>query len=190
MHKIIWIIGCPRSGTSFLTDYIGEKTNYCFNEPWVKYPLGKHKNWNLPNDGNIVFKYCANCFYYNEIKEIYPNSKWIHIVRNPLHVLYSMIFPKKESIPERNWNEMGLGTQRIIEAYKKWKTFLNCCFKIKEAKIIHYENIDFNSISCFVGEKLEKPNFINRNYIFDKNKMKSLKKIINEKKLHINKIYY
>lgn len=191
MQKIIWIIGAPRSGTSFLTDYIGTKTDYCFNEPWTLYPLGRHKEWRLP-EGTITFKYCANCFYYKEIKNKYPNSKWIHVIRNPFHVLYSMVFPKKQSYPKRDWLEMGEGEQRIINCFKKWQTIINACFKIKECKIIQYEQIDFKSLSEFIEIKLDKPNFINQNKIFEKEKMDFLYFFLKNKKLKINifkKIY-
>lgn len=191
MQKIIWVIGVPRSGTSFLTDYIGTKTDHCFNEPWTQYPLGKHEKWNLPK-ATIVFKYCANCFYYKEIKNKYPNSKWIHIVRNPFNVLYSMVFPKKNSMPKREWAEMGQGSQRIINCFRKWKTMFSCCLRIKECYEIQYEQIDFKSLSDFIEIKLEKPKFINNNKIFEKEKMDLLKKVMKDNKLNINlfkKIY-
>jgi hypothetical protein len=187
--KIIWVVGCPRSGTSFLTEIIGKKTDYCFNEPWTKYPLGDHKNWRLPSEGDIVFKYCANCFHYKEIKAIYPNSKWIHIIRNPIHVIYSMTFPKKDSFPQRLWEEMGKEERRVIEAFKKWKKFIDCCSKIKEAKVVKYENIDLKSLSSYIGLDLDEPNFTNRNKIFDYEKMTYLKKIFKKNKINIKKIY-
>lgn len=186
MQKIIWIIGSPRSGTTFLTNYIGSKTDHCFNEPWSKYPLGKHKKWKLPLQGDIVFKYCANCFYYDEIKDLYPNSKWVHIIRNPLNVLYSMVFPKKQSFPQRNWIEMGTGEQRIINCFNKWRGIIKSSLKIKECKILHYENIDYKSLSEFIEIDLEKPNFVDQNQKFELEKMMFLKEVLKNKKLNIS----
>lgn len=185
--KIIWIIGSPRSGTSFLTDCIGKHADHCFNEPWDKYPLGFHQKWKLP-EGLIVFKYCANCLYYDEIKTIYPNSKWVHIIRNPIHVLYSMVFPKEKSKPIREWKEFGFGDARIINAFNKWKSITLSSLKIKEAKVICYENIDYFSLSNFLEIKVEPQNFINRNNIFEQEKMNYLKNKLSENELNPYKI--
>lgn len=181
MSSIIFVIGCPRSGTSFITDYIGKYTDYCFNEPWNKYLLGKHETWDLPKSKSIVLKYCANCFYYSEIKKIYPKSKWIHVVRNPINVLYSMVFPKKNSYPKREWIELGSKKNtRIMKAFEKWKLFTNSCFGIKEAKIIKYEKIseNYTYLQEFLEKKIEKPNFIDKNKEFDLEKMNYLKKYL------------
>ena len=182
-NQKIWIIGSPRSGTTFLTDLIGQKTKYCFNEPWDKYPLGKHNEWNLPDDGYLVFKYCANCFYYEEIKNLYPNSKWVYIVRDPIHILYSMTFTKKTSYPNRIFFEDIQNTsKRIKRIIKMMNEYLKNCRKIKEALVINYENINYEKLSNFLQIEVQKNNkFANRNKYFEKNKMKLLKFIANSK---------
>jgi hypothetical protein len=183
-NQKIWIVGCPRSGTTFITNLIGEKTKYCFDEPWSKYPLGKHKNWNLPDNGSLVFKYCANCFYYDEIKKIYPNSKWIYITRDPIHILYSIVFLKKDSYPKRTFFEKENKFKKIIKTIKMMSRYVNACKKIKEALIINYENIDYEKLSNFLKIKIEnQKKFINRNLSFEKEKMILLKKILNSKKM-------
>lgn len=186
--NIFWVIGSPRSGTSFLTDYIGLKTDYCFNEPWKEYPLGKHKEWVLPKEGSIVFKYCANCFYYKEMSSLYKGSKWVHIIRKPEHVIYSMVFPKKDAKPERLWKYFGKGKERIIKSFNKWNKFIERCLEIKEAKIVYYEKINHEELSDFLGIKLDKSNFKNRNEIFEENKMQIIKDVLNKNKLNLKKI--
>lgn len=175
-NKKIWIVGSPRSGTTFLTDLIGQKTKYCFDEPWSKYPLGKHHEWNLPTDGDLVFKYCANCFYYEEIKNLYPNSKWIYIIRDPIHILYSMIFPKKNSYPNRIFFEDKNINKKIKKTIKMMSNYAKNCNEIKEALTIHYENIDYEKLSNFLQIDIKESNeFINKNKYFEQKKMKFLK---------------
>ena len=195
MNKnIIWVIGCPRSGTTFLTNLIGQHTKYCFNEPWRKYPINQHKNWRLPTDGDIVFKYCKNCQHYKEINELYPNSKWIHIIRDPIHVIYSIAFAKPESHPIRNFRctisekQWDLANYKIINkkiknAIQMRKSYIECCNKAEKALIINYENINAQKLSYFLNMKIENENFINRNLYFDENKMNFVKSIVEKENI-------
>lgn len=180
-YKYFWIIGCPRSGTTFLTNLIGEQTKYCFNEPWALYPLSKHKYWNLPKDGDVTFKYCANCFFYEEINQIYLNSIWIYIERDPKHVLYSMVFGKEDSKPARSFPEISKEKNiylKIQKAFEMQKIFRNQCNKINPNIRIQYENINYELIEDSLKIKLNRNKFVNRNYKFDKSKMKLLMKFI------------
>jgi len=207
MIKIIWIIGCPRSGTSFLTDYIGNYTDYCFNEPWNDFPLGKHKDWMLPKHNvvlkgikqlntSVVFKYCANALYYDEISKLYPKSKWVCIVRDPLHVMYSIFYPKKDSVPKRLWEVSKNGVPHcplavpfrdhhlinevIRQVFFNWHSIFVASMKIEEIKLIKYENIDIEGLADFLELPLSRDNFIynNRNEVYDIEKMKYLIKFL------------
>ncbi len=173
----IWIIGSPRSGTTFLTNLIGESTKYEFNEPWDLFPLGEQKHWNLPKDGTVVFKYCSNCWHYQEINKYYPNSIWIQIKRNPISILYSLVFEKADSYPVRKFYFDNL-ENKIKFAKAMQKDYLSQCDKVENKIIVKYENIDYNLLEDKLKIKLDKKKFINRNKFYDKNKMKLLFKFL------------
>lgn len=177
-NSIIWIVGSPRSGTSYLADLIGNYTDFCFNEPWEEYPLGHHNSWNLPI-GKIVFKYCANALYYEEICARFSVSKWIHIIRDPFHVLYSMCFPKPESWPERLWSEMGEDIdRRVCNAFYKWSYIRGAANLIDEAFVVQYEKINIEELSEFLSLPIKKSDlkdtFKERNNVFDPDKFQCL----------------
>lgn len=178
-NGVIWIVGSPRSGTSYITDLIGNYTNFCFNEPWETYPLGKHNSWDLPNNGRIVFKYCANALHYEEISNRFPISKWIHVTRDPFHVLYSMCFPKKGSWPKRLWNEMGEDIdRRVCNAFYKWSYTRGAANLIDEALIVKYEKINIEELSKFLSLPIKQSyfedTFNERNNVFDPDEFKCL----------------
>lgn len=162
MRSIIWVVGAPRSGTSFLTNYLGNYVDHCFNEPWEQYPLGQHNNWDLPS-GLSVFKYCANSLYYEDINNKFFNSKWINIIRHPLHVLYSMVFPNDFSFPYRPWNNFEQDHEtRVCNAFHCW-SLLSSAPQYHSIPTVCYENIDLYRLSKFVDLPLDFSNFNFRN---------------------------
>lgn len=189
---LIWIVGSPRSGTSLITDYIGKYTDHCFNEPWHIYPLGEQFSWNIPT-GSVVFKYCANSLYYKDLKKIYPNSKWVHMVRNPLFVLYSMCFPKNDAWPFRSWDDIGCELDdRVRNAFYKWSYLRSAAELIEEAFVVHYENINLNDLSEFLSLPLSNEDFYfeNRNS-YDQVKFNSMIESLKKFELYdfvVNKI--
>jgi hypothetical protein len=144
----IWVVGSPRSGTTFLTSFIGKNVDKEYNEPWGTHPLNKEEIWKFPNVDKIVFKYCANIFRYETITNRFPNSKWIHIIRSPDHVIYSMCFPKKDAIPIRNFPEYGNETlHRFKTGVKIWHRTMLESYKIKDLIQVEYESMDANKLS-------------------------------------------
>ena len=175
MSYNIWVVGSPRSGTSFLTDFIGNYTDYCFNEPWDEFPLGKHESWNLP-EGSMVFKYCSNALYYQSISDLYPNSKWVHIVRNPFHVLYSMNFTKEDAWPKRTLEKFGKADRRLNNAFYNWSLLFGAAKSIEKAMLVKYEDVDVDGLAKFLNLPLSQDSFDfeNRNKLFDPAKMEFL----------------
>src|SRR4051812_31920204 len=101
--KMIWVIGSPRSGTTFATDFIGKHTDKVYNEPWSTYPIETPRLWRFPEKAKtITFKYCENWRNLHVLMHHYPDSHWVHIWRDPDNVVYSMAYPKEDSYPPRN----------------------------------------------------------------------------------------
>ena len=180
MCKYIWIIGVPRSGTTFLTNYLGKYTDYCFNEPWDRYPLENPRLWTLPEAKTIVFKYCANWRNAKILSNRFKSSYFIHLIRRPTDVIESMVYPKKDSVPYRNLFASKILAERFDLAVNKWKEFYDgccgVCQKYRSLEVV-YENLpqELNRISEFTNLPLRQKN-LSFNY---KNKELSLEQFWN-----------
>ena len=166
--KIIWVVGSPRSGTTMLTDYIGKHTDFVYNEPWETHNVNDFFSWSFPDCNSIVFKYCSNWMLAKKIQKRFKNSFFVHVLRNPSDVVYSMMFPKKESEPQRNWSEYSYQKeQRFEKVINHWYSFVKGCFEIEnfvKYKLFIYEKTPY--------EILDLNNFLNLNFkndIFFKN---------------------
>lgn len=198
--KYIWIIGSPRSGTTMLTDFLGNFTSIKYNEPWDSYPPNEYKKWQFPDVSSIVFKYCRNWEIVDFLVDKFPNSKFIHIIRNPYDVVYSMMFPKSNSYPVRNFEEFGqLDTlNRFTQVVNRWCDFIQGCLKIKDKypemyKEVLYENIDVEGLSGFLNIKLDADKFLFTNKNLNKKTLSSYWNKFSEQatlRRKINKIYY
>jgi hypothetical protein len=165
--KFIWIVGSPRSGTTMLCNFIGNYTEAVFNEPWAKYPVRKPEEWQFP-DGvrSLVFKYCCNWMDAQIISDRFKESKFIHILRNPSDILFSMMFPKADSYPPRSWDEYGNERdKRFAQAVDHWYTFVQGSFAIEDTlkdryKLVIYEKLpeQLDDLSSFLKLPLKKEN--------------------------------
>lgn len=195
--KHIWIIGCPRSGTTFITKYIGNYVSECFNEPFDLYPVRKVEDWKFPKVKSIVFKYCVNWKDANKINKKFKNSYFVHMSRDPRNVIYSMVFPKKDSWPYRNfYNHRPTVKEKFEDAIKRWFDDLNGCNNLSNNKNIKYikikyENLkeDMPKLSNFLNIKFDKNiSFVNRN--MDEKELKVLDdlwKVVDKKYIKLMK---
>lgn len=99
----------------------------------------------------------------------------MNIKRNPLHVVYSMSFPKN-NWPIRTWEELGeIAEERILNAFYKWSLLSSAADRIKTALVLKYENIDIDLLSKFAGINFDKDqhrnSFRNKNFDFQKDNM-------------------
>lgn len=153
--KYIWIIGVPRSGTTFLTDYLGKFTDLCYNEPWGQYDIDNPNKWQFPNNKNIVFKYCANWRNADILNYKFKKSYFIHLIRHPEQVIHSMVFPKKDTIPYRNFFSTNKIEERFYLSLLKWKEFLlasrKVCKKYNGIEVVYEKlNRELNFIKNFI----------------------------------------
>jgi hypothetical protein len=103
--KYIWVIGCPRSGTTFLTDYIGKHTDLIYNEPFATHPIEEYKKWSFPEFETMVFKYCVNWKNASYLFDNFKDSFFLHIYRCPKNTVYSLTISKNNSYPFRDFYE-------------------------------------------------------------------------------------
>ncbi len=169
-QKFFWIVGCPRSGTTLLTKYIGQFVDACYNEPFLEYPQKNAGYWTFPRGlDTIVFKWCENWESYKVIIKRFPESYFIHVWRHPKQVLYSLFFPKKNSEPQRDF-----GFTRDLNKFGKaldfWHSYTDGCLSIQDSSERHlnviYEHISIKELSNFTKIDLsEEISFSNRNDI-------------------------
>lgn len=139
--QYIWIIGVPRSGTTFLTDYLCKYANACYNEPWGEYDLKKPAAWKFPKQNTTVFKYCANWQNAKILNEQFKRSYFVHLIRHPRQVIHSMVYPKTHAFPFRNLFNTSNTNERFNLAITKWREFLigsrEACKKYHSIEIVY-----------------------------------------------------
>lgn len=178
--KYIWVIGVPRSGTSFLTDYLGQYANYCFNEPWDRYPLETPQYWSFPRARTIVFKYCANWRSAKILARRFKRSYFIHLIRRPADVIESMVYPKRDSVPYRDLFTSKIPIERFEMAVIKWKEFYEgstaVCQKHRGIEVV-YERLpqELDRLRDFINLPLRQEDLI----FHCKNKESSLEQFWN-----------
>lgn len=159
--KFIWIIGCPRSGTTMLTEYVGKYTDCCYVEPWSTHPRNNFSSWEFSDCDSVVFKYCSNWALAKKIQKKFKNSFFIHLLRNPKDVVYSMVFPKKKSYPQRHFTIFSDDLQsRFNQVANHWYEFTKGCFEIKNYvnyKLFIYEKTpkEIKKIEKFLNLKFK-----------------------------------
>jgi len=185
----IWIVGSPRSGTTFLTNYIGKHTNYKYNEPWKTHPIETPRLWSFPKADTIVFKHCENWRNLHTLMNLYPNSVYVHVYRDPDNVVNSMAHPKENSNPPRNLYGGYSGDDRIRICMQRWYSNMMHCLSIyniipHQYVEISYENMPIGLKKLSEKTKIEfisKLDFDNRNdeIEMDWNLNKSAKRLRN-----------
>lgn len=139
--QYIWIIGVPRSGTTFLTDYLCQYANSCYNEPWGEYDLKRPAAWKFPQENTTVFKYCANWQNAKLLNEQFKKSYFVHLIRHPRQVVHSMVYPKANAFPFRNLFDTSNTYERFHLAVAKWREFFigsrAACRKYHSIEIVY-----------------------------------------------------
>jgi len=87
-----FILSLPRSRTAWLTVYFNGAGVPCFHDAWrhVKTIKGLRKEMEGTKSEYVVNADSSNILFYNEIKEEFPNAKFITILRNPIKVQQSL----------------------------------------------------------------------------------------------------
>jgi hypothetical protein len=175
MTTFVWVIGSPRSGTTFLTRLIGRNTDLMFDEPETDpmYERYRVDAWEFPDCGSLVFKWCENWVVAKQILDRFPNSYFLHTIRDPSNTVYSIAFPKAGSYPARGFEEIdGESTaERVRGAIEKWQWYTEGCLDVPEVVgdrylAVRYEGMpdSYRDIEELTGIRLEnRLEFRNRN---------------------------
>ena len=108
---------------------------------------------------NYLFK-TSEVSHLEKYQEIFPNMKFIHIIRNPLDVIDSGVRRTRENKNPLNRTEWYLGGDTILTMVKRWRIHSNFIIKNRNNKnhiCIQYEDlIDneldvINNISFWLG---------------------------------------
>ena len=179
----VWVVGCPRSGTTFLTDLIGQNCDRVYNEPGKDPTLarGLVDQWQFPPAENICFKWCENYKVADQILSRFPKSFFVHIMRERNNNVFSMAFPKETAFPPRQFPDLGEeADDRIVNAAKKWVNYNRGCLDLRsrlgERYIpVFYEHLPdyYTDIEARTGLSLRiRPEFRNQN--LDKSEISGL----------------
>lgn len=123
-RRPIFVMGCPRSGTTFVAEWIGKSCQHTFVED-PHYPVETAEVWELPA-ANCVVKWCHLFQKADALVARYPDCCFVHVVRRPLDVLYSITHPAEQSSNGRDFGDM----RDPDRAVQWWSFHLQGCQKV------------------------------------------------------------
>lgn len=157
----LWVIGPPRSGSTYLTLSLGKNTSHCFNEP-INIPLFDRdnvENWKFPKCRSIVFKWCENHGVADKIINRFPNSYFLHTIRDPANNILSLSHPKSDSWPRREFEELGEEKEtRVQNAVGLWEHYTAGCLDVREKYPDRYIPVPYTSMPSYfpvIEEKIQ-----------------------------------
>lgn len=167
MSKMIWILGSPRSGTTYATEFIGKHVDREYNEPWQTHPIETPRLWKFPPKAKtIVFKYCENWRNIHTLMHHHPDSHYVHVWRDPDNVVYSMAYPKEDSYPPRNLYGGLKGDEKLRMCMQRWYSNMMHCLHLwtfipKQYTEIRYERMraGLKRLSEAMGVKFDFANY-------------------------------
>jgi dTDP-4-dehydrorhamnose reductase len=144
-----FIIGCIRSGTSFLCDMFIDFLPKVYNETGVRDIVLRHK---LIGNENFAFKYCEDFDNVNEIKQLFNQCKIFLIIRDIRDVINSIYLPNEKSIPPNSFPAVDIISKnenvsrfeaalRIVHCY--YLNIIECLENYYNLidEIVKYENL-------------------------------------------------
>lgn len=180
--NIIFIIGCPRSGTTWLGNLLGKhKDIKYYNEPGILSWLNQ-KEITEPmrlnfkkivmrmcsgQKTNFVFKFPHWTLFIEELISMFPEAKFIHIIRNSKNVALSLNKVRMTN-PETNYHKVWFLYQfdpKTLEKYKKadylgkdiitWEHYTAKAFQAKRLGEKRYMEVDYEDLVKFTSLELE-----------------------------------
>lgn len=185
----LWVIGSPRSGSTYLTLSLGQNTSHCFSEPnkISMYRRDNVDNWKFPKCRSIVFKWCENHEVADKIIQRFPNSYFLHTIRDPANNIYSIAHPKSDSWPRREFEELGEEeAARIQNAVGLWEHYTAGCLSVGEKYPDRYIPVPYTSMPSYfpvIEKKIQlrlkrKLKFTDRD--FEPNQLKDIERFISK----------
>jgi hypothetical protein len=174
--NIIFIICCPRSGSTWLGNLLGKHKDIEYhNEPGILSWLNV-KEVTEPmrlNFKKIVMRMCSGqktnhvfkfphwTLFIEELISMFPEAKFIHIIRNSKNVALSLNKVRKTN-PETNYHNVWFLYQfdkKTLERYKKasflkkdiitWEHYTSKAFQAKELGEERYIEVSYEDLVEF-----------------------------------------
>lgn len=106
-----------------------------------------------PSAKIILDKYPGNSLQINTINKLLPNAKFIHIIRNPLDAITSMLsVNKREGFGFDNVLDSAKYWNRCVDSCNKWSSKIpNQFFEIRYEDLVQNQSYYLNKIFLFLG---------------------------------------
>lgn len=151
----IFVMGCPRSGTTFVTDWIGKVCSHTIQED-LRFPVEAAAQWELPSL-DCVLKWGHIFQKADVLIARWPHCRFVHVVRRPLDVLYSITHPTEQSQPFRDFGDM----RDADKAVQWWSFHIQGCQQVaswyrRNTITVEYENLpeEKSRLDTFLGISL------------------------------------
>lgn len=125
----VFVVGAPRSGTTMLAEWINKVGGVLYMEE-ESYLPHEVATWNLPLDGDWVFKWCHLGAHAVEVREHYPNARIVDVYRDMLNTVYSMAYPKTDAYPYRPFEHLSVPGGRTLNALTWWACHRSDCERL------------------------------------------------------------
>lgn len=92
MINAFFIVGLPRTRTSWMSNFLTYKTSFCFHEAIrlcykIEDMIALFESVDEPNVGDAD---CRIIEFQKDFRKMFPNAKWIYIKRDIKDVIYSL----------------------------------------------------------------------------------------------------
>ena len=136
LHNInpFFIIGLPRTRSSWLSNFLTYKTSFCFHEAIrLCYKMEDMKDlFECVNEPNVGDADCRLLFYTNDMLRLFPNAKWVLINRKIEDVDKSL--EKRYDFGDDKDKEHTREISRLINIFKKENKVLEFNFEDLDRK--------------------------------------------------------
>lgn len=145
------------------------------------------ENWSFPKCRSIVFKWCENHEVADKIIEKFPNSYFLHTIREPANNIYSIAHPKSDSWPRREFEQIGEEEAvRIQNAVGLWEHYTAGCLDVRKNYPDRYIPVPYTSMPSYfpvIEEKIQlrlkrKMKFTDRD--LEKTYLKDIERVISK----------
>ncbi|NGZ98037.1 MAG: hypothetical protein CV089_18250 [Nitrospira sp. WS110] len=109
----IFVLSYPRSRTCWLATYLAGGGEMAYHELWRRYAtMGELRRFmDSKGAGPVVNVDCANWFFLDEIRSIYPHAQFIRINRKPDGVIESL----REVFGDQDYDPMMQAYEDVIQ---------------------------------------------------------------------------
>lgn len=113
----IFVLSYPRSRTCWLATYLMGGGEMAYHELWRRFATMQDMKSFMDSKGigSVVNVDCANWFFLDEIRSLYPHAQFIRINRDPEGVVESL----REVFGDQNYDPMMSAYEEVIRTSEK-----------------------------------------------------------------------